>query len=156
MRNALALQISECLKRAIGAHQREYAIAFKRIRIALDGKGHSTRQIYGKGCRPRGKARDMQPARAHGFNLRRIAGDLEINHTPPDALAKIFQQRPELRGVKRWVFHRRIGKNQRGGVTLPRRIGRHIGHHIAIGIAIGLIQGTAERACGLRYSITGK
>ena len=136
MRHLLSLEIGELLVWRVGFDDHDQVVALKLLGRAFDRKRHCPREIDGKSRGAGGKAGNMQAARAHRLDFRRIRLDLIEHDLFVQAFPQRCSERLEYIFVDGGVLDRGVGEHDRRRVLPFLRIGRRVCDHIVVVIAI--------------------
>ena len=132
----LALEIGELLVRRACLDDDDQVVALEFLGGALDGERHGAGKIDRESGRPGREAADVQPARAHRLDLRRIRLHLVEHDLLVEACRQVRRERLEDVLVHGGILDGRVGEDDRRRILQFLRIGGHVGDHVAVVVAI--------------------
>src|SRR5437764_13806779 len=113
VRDLLPLEVGKLLVRRIRLDDDDQVVALKFLRGALDRKWNCAGEIDRESRRAGRESGDVQTARAHRLDLRRVGLNLIEHDLLVETLGKIRRERLEDIFVDGRVFYWRVGEDDR-------------------------------------------
>ena len=91
----------------------------------------------------------MQASGAHGLDLGRIGLHREEQNRLAGEIGQVVEELFPHIHVDCWIFHGRVGKNQRGRIDLVRGVRRNVGNEVTVIVLVAAVQlegGTGRQA----------